>query len=105
MCKNKNNKIQNQNNFIDLEQRYIELLRVHNQLMGQSDEICPDCMYTQLLSNTSQSIDLLDDLKNEIDNDQLSSESESEIISDCTIMDEITNSNKKKKNKIIITFE
>ena len=108
MCKNKNNKIKiknNQSNFIDLEQRYLELLRVHNQLMGQSDNICPDCMYGQLLDNTSQSIDLLDDLKNEIDNDQLSSESESEIISDCKIMDEITNSNKKKKNKIIITFE
>jgi hypothetical protein len=104
MCKNKNNKIQNQNNFVDLEQRYVELLRVHKQLMGQ-DEICPDCMYTQLLSNTSQSIDLLDDLKNEIDNDQLSSESEEEIISDCKIMDTITNSNKKKKNKIIISFE
>ena len=101
MCKNKNNKIQNQNNFIDLEQRYIELLRVHNQLMGQSDDICPDCMYSQLLSNTSQSIDLLDDLKNEIDNE---SESEEEIIADCKIMDEITNS-KKKKNKIIISFE
>ena len=104
MCKNKNNKIQNQNNFIDLEQRYIELLRVHKQLMNQ-DEICPDCMYTQLLSNTSQSIDLLDDLKNEIDNDQLSSESEEEIIADCVIMDEITNKNKKNKHKIIISFE
>ena len=103
MCKNKNNKIQNQNNFIDLEQRYIELLRVHNQLMNQ-DEICPDCMYTQLLSNTSQSIDLLGDLKNEIDNES-ESESESEIISDCKIMDEITNKNKKNKHKIIISFE
>ena len=104
MCKNKNNKIQNQNNFIDLEQRYIELLRVHNQLMGQSDEICPDCMYTQLLSNTSQSIDLLGDLKNEIDNES-ESESEEEIIADCKIMDEITNKNKKNKHKIIISFE
>ena len=102
MCKNK---IQNQNNFIDLEQRYLELLRVHNQLMGQ-DNICPDCMYGQLLDNTSQSIDLLDDLKNEIDNDQLSSESEEESIADCKIMDEITNKNKKKKKKkIIISFE
>ena len=100
MCKNK---IQNQNNFIDLEQRYIELLRVHNQLMGQSDEICPDCMYSQLLSNTSQSIDLLDDLKSELDND---SESEEEIIADCKLMDEITKNKKNKnKNKIIITFE
>ena len=105
MCKNKNIKNnQIQNNYVDLEQRYIELLRVHNQLMNQ-DEICPDCMYTQLLSNTSQSIDLLDDLKNEIDNDQLSSESEEEIISDCKIMDTITDSNKKNKHKIIISFE
>jgi hypothetical protein len=104
MCK-QNNKIQNQNNYVDLEQRYIELLRVHNQLMGQSDEICPDCMYTQLLSNTSQSIDLLDDLKNEIDNES-ESESESEIIADCKLMDEITKNKKNKnKNKIIITFE
>ena len=78
MCKQNIKNNQNQNNFIDLEQRYIELLRVHNQLMNQ-DEICPDCMYTQLLSNTSQSIDLLGDLKNEIDNE---SESEEEIISD-----------------------
>jgi hypothetical protein len=101
MCKNQNNKIQNQSNFIDLEQRYIELLRVHNQLMGQS-EICPDCMYTQLLSNTSQSIDLLDDLKSEIDNE---SESKEEIIADCKIMDEITNKNKHKHKKIIISFE
>ena len=101
MCKNKNIKNnQIQNNYVDLEQRYIELLRVHNQLMNQS-EICPDCMYTQLLSNTSQSIDLLDDLKSEIDNE---SESEEEIIADCKIMDEISNS-KKNKNKIIITFE
>ena len=101
MCKNKN--IKNiKCNFIDLEQRYLELLRVHNQLMGQSDNICPDCMYGQLLDNTSQSIDLLDDLKNEIDNE---SESEEEIISDCKIMDTIINSNKKKKNKIIISFE
>ena len=107
MCKNnKNNKIKNiKSNFVDLEQRYIELLRVHNQLMGQSDNICPDCMYGQLLDNTSQSIDLLDDLKSEIDNDQLSSESESEIIADCKIMDEIANSNKKNKHKIIISFE
>jgi hypothetical protein len=104
MCKKQNNKIQNQNNYVDLGQRYVELLRVHNQLMNQ-DEICPDCMYSQLLSNTSQSFDLLDDLKNEIDNDQLSSESEEEIISDCKIMDTITNKNKHKKNKIIITFE
>ena len=103
MCKNKNNKIQNQNNFVDLEQRYLELLRVHKQLMGQ-DEICPDCMYTQLLSNTSQSIDLLGDLKNEIDNES-ESESEEEIIADCKIMDEITNKNKKNKHKIIISFE
>ena len=100
MCKN--NKIKNiKSNFIDLEQRYLELLRVHNQLMNQ-DEICPDCMYTQLLTNTSQSIDLLDDLKSEIDNE---SESESEIINDCVIMDEITNKNKKNKHKIIISFE
>ena len=104
MCKQNIKNNQNQSDYIDLEQRYIELLRVHNQLMGQ-DNICPDCMYSQLLSNTSQSIDLLDDLKNEIDNDQLSSESEEEKISDCKIMDTITNSNKKKKNKIIITFE
>ena len=103
MCKNKNNKIQNQNNFIDLEQRYLELLRVHKQLMGQ-DEICPDCMYTQLLSNTSQSLDLLDDLKSEIDNAS-ESEEESEIINDCMIMDEIANSKKNKHKKIIITFE
>jgi len=103
MCKN--NKIKNiKSNFIDLEQRYLELLRVHNQLMGQSDNICPDCMYGQLLDNTSQSIDLLDDLKNEIDNES-ESESESEIIADCKIMDEIANSNKKNKHKIIISFE
>ena len=68
------------------------------------DEICPDCMYTQLLSNTSQSIDLLGDLKNEIDNES-ESESEEEIIADCKIMDEITNKNKKNKHKIIISFE
>ena len=108
MCKQniKNNKISNiKSNFIDLEQRYLELLRVHNQLMGQSDNICPDCMYGQLLDNTSQSIDLLDDLKSEIDNDQLSSDSDSEIIADCKIMDEITNSKHKKKKKIIISFE
>ena len=105
MCKQniKNNKISNiKSNFIDLEQRYLELLRVHNQLMGQSDNICPDCMYGQLLDNTSQSIDLLDDLKNEIDNE---SEEESEIIADCKIMDEIANSKNKKKKKIIISFE
>ena len=107
MCKNKNNKQNIKNikcNFIDLEQRYLELLRVHNQLMGQSDNICPDCMYGQLLDNTSQSIDLLDDLKNEIDNE---SESEEEIISDCKIMDTIINSNSKKNKhkKIIISFE
>jgi len=103
MCKQNIKNNQNQNNFIDLEQRYIELLRVHNQLMNQ-DEICPDCMYTQLLSNTSQSIDLLGDLKNEIDNES-ESESEEEIIADCKIMDEITNKNKKNKHKIIISFE
>ena len=103
MCKQNIKNNQNQNNFIDLEQRYIELLRVHNQLMNQ-DEICPDCMYTQLLSNTSQSIDLLGDLKNEIDNES-ESESEEEIIADCEIVDEITNKNKKNKHKIIISFE
>ena len=107
MCKQniKNNKISNiKSNFVDLEQRYLELLRVHNQLMGQSDNICPDCMYGQLLDNTSQSIDLLDDLKNEIDKE---SEEESEIIADCKIMDEITNSKNKKnkKKKIVISFE
>ena len=51
-------------------------------------------------------MDLLDDLKSEIDNDQLSSESEEEIIADCKIMDTITNSkNKHKHKKIIISFE
>jgi hypothetical protein len=105
MCKNNKQNIKNiKSNFVDLEQRYLELLRVHNQLMGQ-DNICPDCMYGQLLDNTSQSIDLLDDLKSEIDNDQLSSDSDSEIIADCKIMDEITNSKHKKKKKIIISFE
>ena len=103
MCKQNIKNNQNQNNFIDLEQRYIELLRVHNQLMNQ-DEICPDCMYTQLLSNTSQSIDLLGDLKNEIDNES-ESESEEEIIADCKIMDTITNSKRNKHKKIIISFE
>ena len=108
MCKQniKNNKISNiKSNFVDLEQRYLELLRVHNQLMGQSDNICPDCMYGQLLDNTSQSIDLLDDLKNKIDNESGSESEEEEIISDCKIMDEIANSKHKKKKKIIITFE
>ena len=105
MCKNKNNKIKNiPNNFVDLGQRYNELLRVHNQLMNQ-DEICPDCMYSQLLSNTSQSMDLLDDLKKEIDNESASESEEEEIIADCVIMDEITNKNKKNKHKIIISFE
>jgi hypothetical protein len=103
MCKNKNNKIKNiPNNYVDLGQRYNELLRVHKQLMDQ-DEICPDCMYSQLLSNTSQSMDLLDDLKNEIQNE--SESEEEEIIADCMIMDEIANSKHKKKKKIVISFE
>ena len=104
--KNQNQHIQN--TYQDLEQRYIEILREHDILMNH-DEICPDCMYTQLLSNTSKSIDLLDDLKSEIENEPLSSDSEEELISDCEIMDKIIN-NKKKKSKsknrrIIITFE
>ena len=66
-------------------------------------------MYTQLLSNTANSIDLLGDLKNEIENVPLSDESESELIDDCEIMDEIINNkkkkSKKKSKKIIIKFE
>jgi hypothetical protein len=94
-----------QNNYVDLEQRYIELLREHDRLMNH-DKICPDCMYMQLLSNTSKSIDMLDELKSEIENVPLSDESEAELINDCEIMDEICNKkNKKKSKKIIITFE
>jgi hypothetical protein len=97
------------NNYIDLEQRYIELLREHDRLMNH-DEICPDCMYTQLLSNTANSIDLLDDLQNEIENDPLSDESEAELINDYMVMDEVCNKKKKSKRKkkskkIIIQFE
>ena len=105
--KNQNQHIQN--TYQDLEQRYIEILREHDRLMNH-DEICPDCMYTQLLSNTSKSIDLLDDLKSEIENEPLSIDSEEELIEDCMTMDEIYNKKKKSKRKkksrrIIITFD
>jgi hypothetical protein len=93
-----------QNTYQDLEQRYIEILREHDRLMH--DDICPDCMYTQLLSNTSKSIDMLEDLKSEIESEPLSIDSEEELIEDCEIMDEIYNKKKKSKNRrIIIQFE
>jgi hypothetical protein len=93
------------NTYNDLEQRYIDLLKEHDRIMH--DEICPCCMYTELTNHTAKSIDLLDNLKSEIKNEQLSDESEAELISDCEIMDKIIN-NKKKKNKsrkILIKFE